>query len=177
MFYYDDPLTGIDVEVYDVASAFYALKICNDDYYGVQYQGQEMLKELSRTGSEVYNQKYNLVEPYLPQTDSDTVIAPAKVIPDPLPATVPQSVIAAMNYLDEQYHVEEQRLQAELAENTAELKEVIAKLENKVAAWFKSEVAKRAAWLGGAREVVLSGCTVRYIGGNVTFSYKELNYD
>lgn len=179
MFYYNDPLTGGDVEVTDVSSAFYALKICNDDYYGVYYQGQEMLKELSRTGSEVFEQKYALIEPYLPQdTDSSTSsIFTPKIIPSPLPATVPQSVVDAMNYLDEQYAIEEQRLQAELAENTAELKDTISKLENKVAAWFKSEIAKRADWLGGQRSIVLSGCTLRYSGGNVTFSYKELNYD
>lgn len=182
MFYYNDPLSGNDVEVTDVSTAFYALKLANDNHYSIHYQAVEKQKELSRTATETFNQKYALLEPYLPQ-DSDTSYNPSlagdkpKVIPNPLPANVPQKVIDAMNYLDEQYSLEEQRLNAELAENTAEIKETIAKLESKVAEWFKSEVQRNADWIGTNLKVVLSGCTLRYVDGNVTFSYAELNYD
>ncbi len=174
MIYYDDPLNGGDIEITDVASASYALKLANDDYFGVYWQNQEMLKELSRLDGEIYNQKYALIEPYLPH-DSDGNVAGAGIIPNPLPATVPQRVIAAMNYLDAQYSIAEQRYQAELAENTSELKEVRTSLESKVAEWFRGEIGK--AWLGGRRKVTLSGCEMSYINGRVVFNYTELSYD
>lgn len=189
MFYYSDPLSGEDVEVTDVASAFYALKICNDNHFGVYYQGQEMLKELARNSSEIYAQKYALVEPYLP-VDTSTALTPTdptktyadygaddnkpKIIPTPLPDTVPQNVIDAMEYLDEQYSIESQRLHAELEEDTAELKETIGKMEAKVATWFKGEISRRADWLGGRGETTLSGCWLQYSGNEVSFNYTEL---
>lgn len=181
MIYYTDPLNGGNVAVTDVASAAYALKLANDDYFGVYYQGQEMLKELSRLSGEIFNQKYELIEPYLPQdtdtsSSSSTNVKP-KIIPNPLPRNVPQSVKDALNYLDEQYNLEEERLQAELAENTVESKATIARLEEKVATWFKNQVLNNVNWLGGKRSVTFSGCTLTYSGGNVSFSYAEMPYD
>lgn len=179
MFYYTDPLSGSDVAVTDVSTAFYALKLANDNHFGVYHQGLEMRKELARNSGEIYNQKYALVEPYLPLVSDTSTVPPTMskptYIPIPLPKTVPQKVIDAMNYLDEQYEIEAQRLQAELTEDTADLNETIAQLEGKVTEWFKGEVQRRAAWLGGNSSATLSGCELHYYGGNVSFSYTELN--
>lgn len=175
MIYYENPLNGSDITINSIAAASYALKLTNDDYFGVYYQGQEMLKELARLQEEIFNQKYALLEPYLPQQPTTSDVEPPKVIPEPLPANVPASVKAAMNFLDSQYTAAEKYFQAELANDTAELKSVRKELENKVAAWFKGEMGK--AWLGGRRKVTLSGCTLTCTGSNVIFEYEEMPYD
>lgn len=170
MIHYTNPLTDKDLDVTSMAEAAYTLKLCNENYFSVFYQGQEMLKELGRLDAEIYEQKYKLIEPYLPQT-SDTLLTPTKTIPSPLPANIPQSVIAAMNYLDEQRATFNAIFQADLAENTAELNASREKLEEKVATWFKRH--RNAAWLGSSGEIKLSGCTLKYSGGNVRFTYED----
>ena len=175
MIYYENPFDGSDISINSIAAASYALKLANDDYFGVYYQGQEMLKELARLGEEVFNQKYELIKPYLPQQPTTSDVEPPKVIPNPLPSNVPASVKAAMNFLDSQYTAAESYFQAELANNTSELKNLRKGLEDKIAAWFKGEMGK--AWLGGRKQVTLSGCTLTYTGGNVTFEYAEMPYD
>ena len=171
MYYYDDPITDKDISVTNFAQAVYALKICNDNHFAVYYQGQEMLKELSRLSEEIYNQKYALIEPYLP---AQVIVEGApKVIPNPLPSNIPASVIAAMNFLDAQYNEVEEIYQAELARDTSELKETISELESKVAEWYKNHV--NASWTGRKHTITLSGCELKYNGGNVTFDYTELN--
>lgn len=183
MFYYEDPIDGGEIEVTNIATASYALKLANDDYFGVFYQGQEMLKELNRLGGEIFNQKYALVKPYLPK-DTDTATDTAthqiqqdtpKVIPNPLPATVPASVRAALKYLDAQYSKAEEYFQAEFANDSSEINSSRIAVEAKVAQWFKGEIGK--AWLGGHRSIVLSGCTLTYEGGVVNFSYKDIDDD
>lgn len=166
MINYENPLTGKDLNVSSMAEAAYTLKLANETYFSVHYQQQEMLKELNRLDAEIYEQKYNLIAPYLPQT-SDTSIS--KVIPSPLPAGVPASVIAAMNYLDEQRATFNEIFQADLAENTAELNESRASLEEKVATWFKKY--RNAPWMAGS--IKLSGCTLSYVGGKVKFTYQD----
>lgn len=168
MINYDNPLTGKNLDVTSMAEAAYTLKLCNENYFSAFYQEQEMLKELNRLDAEIYEQKYKLIEPYLPQT-TDTAIT--KIIPSPLPANIPQSVIAAMNYLDEQRATFNAIFQADLAENTAEINASREILEEKVETWFKSH--RNAIWLGRSGEIKLSGCTIKYSGGKVKFSYED----
>lgn len=181
---YPDPLIDEEtpLEFNDVAAAMYALKICNDLYFATYYERQEMLKDFERNQAEIYNAKYALIEPYLQEPDGNVTNDPTKVyaggnekiIPYPLPETIPENVVAAMNYLDEQLAREKDRLQAELAMNTADNNRNRADLESKVSRWFKANIG--ADWLAGG-EIVLSGCTLKYSGGNVSFSYEEINYD
>lgn len=167
MIYYDNPLSGEELDVKNMAEAVYTLKLCNETHFSIFYQGQEMQRELARLDAEIYEQKYRLIEPYLP-AQSDSSIS--KVIPSPLPAGVPASVVAAMNYLDEQRATFNAIFQADLAENTSELKESLEQLEEKVATWFKRN--RNATWLAGG-SIKLSGCTLSYVGGKVKFSYKD----
>jgi len=90
---------------------------------------------------------------------------------------VPEKVRAAVEYLDAQLALDRQRFEKDLEVEQAPLKESLQTLEGKVKTWFKSEVENGADWLGGSNKVVLSGGTLRYINGDVTFEYREMNYD
>ena len=168
----ENPLTQANLSINDISTASLALRLANDNYFAVYHQGQEMLRELARLSGEIYKQKYALVEPHL-KPNVNTGVIPT-YIPNPLPETVPDEVKAAMAYLDEQYAAAEEIAQAELAENVVELNEARAYLEGIVAEWFKSEIG--ADWLGGKKKFTVSGATLTYSNGNVTFSYEELEY-
>ena len=181
MIKYPDPLTTDDLEVNDVSTAMYTLKITNDLSFAIHWQGVTMEKEYARNAQETFELQRDLVAPYL-ETDTSITSEGFEVqvhltsIPNPLPAVVPDNIKAAVKYLDEQSARNRERLLADLAEETAPLKESKTRLEGKVKAWFKSAVEHNADWLKG-NKAVLSGCTLRYSAGNVTFDYHELNYD
>ena len=182
MFNYENPLTDEDLDVRNMAEAAYTLKLCNETYFSIFYQGQEMLKELARLDAEIYEQKYNLIEPYLPSPSSDTSTSTdpgkvylgtddaPKVIPPVLPNTIPKRILAALEYLDEQKALFNEIFQADLAKNTAELKESLRDLEDKVSKWYLKQ--RGAAWISGG-SITLSGCTLRYSGNGVSFEYKD----
>lgn len=186
MEFWTDPLKGDDeeIEVYDLASANHVGKIANELYFSIFDMGQNMLRELGRMGDENFQRKVNLLEPYLTSSDTSTSASEGGAstqkitsIPNPLPSNVPSSVKQAIEYLDEQYGVEEKRMNAELAEETSELNETLARMQNKLKTWFKKEVTGGAKWLGKKKSVVLSGTLMMYHGGDITFSYTDINYD
>lgn len=182
MIKYEDPLTLAEIEVNDVSTAMYTLKVTNDLHFAIGYMAANMEKEYSRNAAENYQLEYDLVAPYL---ETDTTITSEgyevtvrlKTIPKPLPSVVPQRIRDAVEYLDAQLVLHRQRMETDLVNEQAPLKESIGQLEGKVKAWFKSEVENGADWLNGSRKVVLSGGTLHYNNGNVTFEYSELNYD
>ena len=179
---YEDPLTADEVDVTDVSTAFYALKYTNDLSFAVKYMAQNTEKEYSRNVSEIFTLEHDLVAPYL-ETDTSVTSEGFEVtvrltsIPKPLPDVVPEKIRKAVEYLDKQLALDKKRLDADLAADCAPLNESRKNLESKVKAWFKSEVESNADWLNGSRKVCLSGGTLEYSGGKVTFSYKEMNYD
>ncbi len=181
MIKYEDPLTLAEVEVTDVATAYYVLKHTNDLHFAIHYMGENMNKEYSRNVQENFTLEHDLVAPYL---ETDTTVTsegyvytvPLRDIPKPLPASVPQKIKEAVEYLDAQLELDRERLTADLNEGTAPLKESLEILETKARDWFKSEVENGADWLGGARKAVLSGCTLSYEGGGVSFEYTEMDF-
>ena len=173
-----DPLKDDDkeIEVYDLASANHVGKIANDLYFAIFYMGQNMLKELGRMSAENFDRQVALLEPYLTSSDTSTGTSTQIThIPDPLPSNVPQSVKNAINWLNEQFSVEESRMNAELAEDTKQLQETLDRMKSKLTKWFKSQIGK--AWLGGSKKVILSGTLMTYSAGEVEFEFYELEYD
>ena len=158
MINYDNPLTNEELSVSTMAEAAYTLKLCNENYFGAYYQGQEMMKELNRLYAEIEEQKQKLLEPYQPK-EGETVGLP-----------IPSNVIAAIKYLDEQKSTFSDIFHADFEENVAELNETRRRLESKVTKWFLKQ--RGAFWLAGG-SIKLSGCTMRYSGGNVSFSYED----
>lgn len=186
MEFWTDPLKGDDeeIEVYDLASANHVGKIANELYFSIFDMGQNMLRELGRMGDENFHRKVALLEPYLTSSDTSTSASDGGAsmqeitsIPNPLPSNIPSSVKQAIEYLDEQYGIEEKRMNAELAEETSELNETLARMQNKLKTWFKKEVTGGAKWLGKKKSVVLAGTLMIYKGGDITFSYTDINYD
>lgn len=186
MEFWTDPLKDDDneIEVYDLASANHVGKIVNELFFSIFYMEQNMSKELLRMGEENFQRKVNLLEPYLTSSDTSTSASDGGAsmqeitsIPNPLPSSIPSSVKQAIAYLDEQYGVEEKRMNAELAEETSELNETLARMQNKLKTWFKKEVTSGAKWLGKSKAVVLAGTLMIYDGGDITFSYTDINYD
>lgn len=179
---YEDPLTLAEIDVDDISTAYYVLKITNDLSFAISYMAANMEKEYSRNVGENYKLEYDLVAPYL---ETDTTVTsegfevPVKLttIPKPLPSIVPKKVRDAVEYLDAQLALNRQRLEKDLEVESAPLKESLQKLETKVSSWFKTEVENGADWLGGAKKITLSGSTTTYSGGGVSFEYEELNYD
>ena len=161
MEFWTDPLKDDDkeIEVYDLASANHAAKIANDLHFSIFYMGQNMLKELGRMGKENFDRQVALLEPYLTSSDSSTTESTQRItsIPNPLPSNVPQSVKNAINWLNEQFAVEESRMQAELAADTKQLREQV--------------------WLAHKHAVILSGTLMEYAEGEVEFSFYELEFD
>jgi len=169
----EDPLNLQELKVTDISTARFALKTANDQHFAILHMRETMLKELARSSQEVILQKWLLVKPYLPAND-EHLADPRPYVPNPLPESVPQSVRAALLYLDEQYSIEVTRAEAELADQSEELLKLRDELCEKVKAWFINE--QGAAWLAG-NSAVMGGCTVTYSGGDVTFEFEELNYD
>lgn len=182
MIRYEDPLTLTEVEVSDVSTAFYVLKTTNDLSFALGTMAATMEKEYSRNAAENFKLEHDLVAPYL---ETDTTVTsegfektvPLREIPKPLPSIVPKKIRDAVEYLDAQLVLHRQRMEADLVNEQAPLRESLQQLEDKVKSWFKSEIENGADWLNGAHQVVLSGGTLRYINGDVTFSYQEMNYD
>lgn len=179
---YEDPLTLEEIEVSDVSTAMYTLKVTNDLSFAINYMAANMEKEFARNAAENFTLEHDLVAPYLETDTSVTsegfeVTVRLTTIPKPLPGVVPKKIREAVEYLDAQLILHRQRMETDLANEQAPLKESIQRLEGKVKAWFKSEVENGADWLNGSKKVVLSGGTLRYSDGNVTFEYRELNYD
>lgn len=179
---YEDPLTLDEIEVNDISTAMYTLKISNDLYFAVNHMSVTMEKEYSRNVSENFQLEYNLVKPYL-ETDTTitsegySVTIPLTEIPKPLPECVPENIRAAVVWLDKQLAINHQRFEVELAEDVAPLNESRRLLESKVKAWFKLEVESNATWLNGSRKCTLSGSTLTYSAGNVSFTYNEMEFD
>ncbi len=173
-----DPLKDDEeeIEVYDLASANHVGKIANDSYFSIYYMGQNMLKELGRMGEENFQRQVALLEPYLTSSDTSAT-ATITHIPDPLPSNVPSSVKQAIDYLNEQFAIEEARMNAELTEDTEQLRETLERMQGKLSTWFKKEVRSGAKWLGRSKAVVLAGTLMTYNGGDIEFEFTELNYD
>ena len=68
-------------------------------------------------------------------------------------------------------------MNAELAEDTKQLRETLERMKSKLETWFKAEVRRGANWLGRSRAVILAGTKLAYIGGKVEFEFAEINYD
>ena len=179
MEFWTDPLKDDDkeIEVYDLASANHAAKIANDLHFSIFYMGQNMLKELGRMGKENFDRQVALLEPYLTSSDSSTTESTQRItsIPDPLPSNVPPSVKNAINWLNEQFAVEESRMQAELAADTKQLRETLERMESKLTKWFKKQIGQ--VWLAHKHAVILSGTLMEYAEGEVEFSFYELEFD
>jgi len=179
---YEDPLTLAEVEVNDVSTAYYVLRVTNDLSFALGTMAATMEKEYSRNAAENFQLEHDLLAPYL-ETDTTVtsegfeITVPLREIPNPLPSVVPEKVRAAVEYLDAQLALDRQRFEKDLEVEQAPLTESLQTLEGKVKTWFKSEVENGADWLGGSNKVVLSGGTLRYINGDVTFEYREMNYD
>jgi len=179
---YEDPLTLAEVEVNDVSAAYYVLRVTNDLSFALGTMAATMEKEYSRNVEENFQLQHDLVAPYLETDTSVTsegfeIKVPLREIPKPLPSVVPKKIRDAVEYLDAQLVLHRQRMEADLVNEQAPLRESLQTLEGKVKAWFKSEIENGADWLNGSNKVVLSGGTLRYINGDVTFSYQEMNYD
>lgn len=173
-----DPLKDDDkeIEVYDLASANHVGKIANDLHFAIFYMEQNMLKELGRMGAENFDRQVALVEKYITSSDTSTGTSTQIThIPDPLPSSVPVSVKAAFQYLNDQFVIERDRMNAELAEDTEQLQETLDRMKAKLTKWFKSQIGK--AWLGGSKKVILSGTLMTYSAGDVEFEFYELEYD
>lgn len=175
----EDPLNWQALQVTDIPSARYALKIANDQFYAVIHMREQMEKELARSAREVYEQSVFLLRPYIPAFDSQghpTSFFLYGIIPDPLPEKVPQHVKAAIAFLNAQLAPERERAEAELADNSEELNEMREYLEGLVKPWFIAEVKAAPDWLCGSNSIILGGCTLVYENGDVTFTYEELDY-
>lgn len=169
----EDPLNFQNLQVTDIASARYALKVANDQHFAILHMREQMQKELNRSAEEVFNQKWLLIKPYV-LTDSD--LEPRPFIPNPLPENVPVPVERALFYLDEQYNLEITRAEAELADQSDELYKIRDHLMELVKAWFISELQNGATWLTG-NAATIGGCTLIYTGDDVTFDFVELDYE
>lgn len=184
MEFWTDPLKNDDneIEVYDLASANHVGKISNELFFSIYYMEQNMAKELGRMGEENFQRQVALLEPYLATDTTITsegfeVTPKITSIPNPLPPNIPSSVKQAIDYLNDQFAIEETRMNAELAEDTQQLRETLSRMQAKLTEWFKKEVRSGAKWLGKGKEVTLSGTAVIYDGGDVTFEFTEINYD
>jgi len=186
MEFWTDPLKDDDkeIEVYDLASANHVGKIANELFFSIFYMEQNMSKELARMGDENFHRKVALLEPYLTSSDTSTSASDGGAsmqeitsIPNPLPSNIPSSVKQAIEYLDEQYGIEEKRMNAELSEDTEQLRETLARMQSKLKTWFTKEVRSGAKWLAKKKSVVLAGTLMIYKSGDITFSYTEINYD
>ena len=176
----EDPLNQSEIQITDVASARYALKTANDYHFAQIHLREQMEKELTRSAKETNAQILKILQLFLTEkvwTDhyGNYEMRPISYIPDPIPDEVPQWAKDAITNLRSQLELERERAEAELAENSEELLEMENYLEDKAGAWFKTQRGK--GWLAGQNNVILGGCTMTNDGGEVSFEYKEQNYD
>lgn len=163
----EDPLKGNTLEVKDISTARYAMKVASDSYFAIIAMREQMERELKRSRAEMAVQKLELVRPYIPEeVDGNGRPIPLKKMPNPLPDTVPQSVIGALTLLDNQLQIEVERAEAELNESAVPLQKTSQDMIDKVKPWLKQQIQAGAAWLGGKSYIVMSGCTIDYIGND-----------
>lgn len=172
----EDPLNWQTLEITDISTARYALKIANDHYYAIIHMREQMEKELARSAQEVYAQSLSLVQQYVTYSDRYGATQPIDYLPNPIPETVPLEVRNGIAYMNEQLVVERQRAEAELADNSEPLQEIISNLEGLVKPWARQQFLTPPGWLDKLNTFTLGGCTVTYNGEDVIFSYAELDY-
>lgn len=181
----EDPLKNFQaLQVTDIATALYALKIANDQYYAVIHMREQMEMELARSKKEIDALSLKIVQQFLTEpaynieTHVYSDVRPISYVPDPLPEPpkLPQWAYDAVKHLQGQLTVERQRAEAELADNAEDINEMREYLEGLVKEWFIAEVQAAPDWLCGSKSIILGGCTVTYENGDVTFSYAELDY-
>ena len=181
----EDPIGWQALQVTDIATARYALKLANDQYYAVIHMRAQMEKELARSQLETTRQSLKILQRFLTETHYYSsggsgyfVEVPISYVPEPLPEppVIPQWAYDAIIYMREQLVVERERAEAELADQIEDLDEMRTYLEGLVKEWFIAEVQASADWLNDAPTAVWGGCTLTYADGEVTFSYAELDY-
>ena len=178
----EDPLNWQNLEVYDIATARYALKIANDHYYAIIHMREQMEKELARSAAEVYNQSLRLVQMYLTQKEwtdhyGNYRLVPISYVPNPIPEEVPLRVRNGIAYMNEQLVVERERAEAELADQSESLQEIIDHLEELVRIWARQQFTTNPGWVNGLRNFTLGGCTLTFADNDISFSYAELSYE
>lgn len=180
MYELEDPLKNWEaLEVTDIATARYALKIANDQHFAVIHMREHMERELARSRLEVTAQSMMLLEPYFSKYDEHGQLTSFGMgrIPDPLPSRVPAWIQNGIRHMNEQLAIERERAEAELADQCAPLLEIKAALVELVKAWFIAEVQANPDWLGHLPRATLGGCKMTYNGGDdVTFEFAELDY-
>lgn len=182
----EDPLKNFQaLQVTDIATALYALKIANDQLYAVIHMREQMEKELARSKKEIDALSLKILQQFLTETRYHSSggsgyfeTVPITYVPDPLPEPpkIPQWAYDAVKHLQGQLTVERQRAEAELADNAEDINEMREYLEGLVKEWFIGEVQAAPDWLCGSKSIILGGCTLTYENGDVTFSYAELDY-
>lgn len=179
----EDPLNFESLQVTDIASARYALKLANDQYYAVIHMREQMEKELVRSKTETDAQSLKILQQFLTEFVYvggylGYAERPITYVPDPLPEPpeLPQWAYDAVKYMQAQLAFERTRAEAELADESEEIDEMREYLEGLVKAWFIAEVQAAPDWLNGESSTVLGGCTLTYDNGEVTFGYAELEY-